>query len=182
MTSQLLSSRTTARGLPFLLCLALVSPLLSPMAAFADDDGDDDDHGGRSRSGARGAVNATYQTECSASCHVAFPAKMLPASAWREIMGGLNKHFGTNATLDAAQHKEILNYLEANAGRRAARTPDGQDTLRITKTRWFIHEHDEVANRVWSYPSVKSPANCAACHTKADEGSYRERDIRTPRQ
>jgi mono/diheme cytochrome c family protein len=32
----------------------------------------------------------------------------------------------------------------------------------------------------WHDAKVKSPANCAACHTRAAEGSYREREIVMP--
>jgi hypothetical protein len=34
---------------------------------------------------------------------------------------------------------------------------------------------------VWRLAAVKSPANCAACHTTAEQGDFRERNIRIPR-
>jgi hypothetical protein len=37
-----------------------------------------------------------------------------------------------------------------------------------------------VALADWTHAKVKSPANCLACHTKAAEGSYREREIVMP--
>lgn len=40
--------------------------------------------------------------------------------------------------------------------------------------------HDEISERVWNSPAVKSPANCAACHTAADQGAYSEHPIRLP--
>ena len=54
-------------------------------------------------------------------------------------------------------------------------------TLRITETGWFRHEHDEVPAGIWKRPAVKSAANCAACHTRADAGDFSERNIRIPR-
>jgi hypothetical protein len=38
-----------------------------------------------------------------------------------------------------------------------------------------------VATGVWSRPAVKNAANCAACHTAAEQGDFRERNIRIPR-
>ncbi|TCS70908.1 diheme cytochrome c [Sulfuritortus calidifontis] len=124
--------------------------------------------------------NATWQKECG-TCHVAYPPSLLPAASWREMMNTLDRHFGTDASLEAAQAKEILNFLTANAGRRAALDRDGKPLQRITETNWFRHEHDEVPARLWKDARVKSPANCAACHQKAEAGDYSERSLRLPR-
>ena len=56
-----------------------------------------------------------YKAECSA-CHVAYPVGMLPTPAWKNIMGGLQKHYGTDASLDAATVTQIGTWLAANAG------------------------------------------------------------------
>lgn len=131
-----------------------------------------DDHGPRV------PLLAAYKSECS-SCHVAYPVGLLPAASWQRLMSHLPKHFGTDASLDAATTKQISDWLMANGGgRRAAEAPPED---RITKGRWFIREHDEVAADVWKRPAIKSAANCAACHTQAAEGSFRERDIRIPK-
>jgi len=53
--------------------------------------------------------------------------------------------------------------------------------LRITETRWFVHEHDEVPARAWKHPKVKSAANCTACHADADKGNFNEHGIRLPK-
>ncbi len=108
-----------------------------------------------------GADNARWRAECG-SCHVAYPPQLLPAPAWRRIIAGLDKHFGTDASLEPAAAAEIGAFLErhAAAGRRA-----GAQTLRITESAWFRHEHDEVPAAAWKRPTVKSAANCAACHT-----------------
>jgi nitrate/TMAO reductase-like tetraheme cytochrome c subunit len=95
-------------------------------------------------------------------------------------MSGLDKHFGSNASLDAESANEITAFLEKNAGRKG-REPSGKPTLRITDTSWFKSEHREVAARDWKNPKVKSPANCAACHTKAETGDFNERNVRIPK-
>lgn len=129
----------------------------------------------------RAAVqNPAYQQECSA-CHVAYPPQFLTAASWRAVMAGLDKHFGSDASLDPATQGEILRYLETNAGRRDT-SANGKPLLRITETRWFVHEHSEELPRdVWKNPGVKTAANCAACHTAAEKGDYSERTLRLPK-
>ena len=122
------------------------------------------------------ASNPAWKTECG-SCHVAYPPQLLPARSWRAMMSGLDKHFGTDASIDPGTATEITAFLEQNAGRDRARTAEPQ--LRITESRWFVKEHDEVAAHTWKNP--KSAANCAACHLNADQGDYSERGIRIPK-
>lgn len=120
-----------------------------------------------------------YRQECGA-CHVAYPPGLLPAASWRRLMAGLPEHFGTDASLDAEAVRRIAGWLDANAGqgRRTREAPPGD---RITRSAWFVHEHDEVPSATWKRASIKSPANCAACHTRAEQGDFDERDIRIPR-
>jgi nitrate/TMAO reductase-like tetraheme cytochrome c subunit len=124
------------------------------------------------------AKNATWQAECG-SCHVTYPPSMLPAESWRAVMSGLDKHFGTDASVDAKTAAEIGAFLEKNAGR--SRWTAAKPTLRVTETRWFQHEHDEVSAVVWKSPKVKTPSNCAACHSGAEQGNFDDDDVRIPR-
>ncbi|HUN10601.1 MAG: diheme cytochrome c [Candidatus Competibacter sp.] len=121
-----------------------------------------------------------WRQECGA-CHVAYPPQLLPAPSWQAIMSGLDRHFGADARLDSQAQADILRFLELNAGRDETRA-GGKPPLRITETRWFIHEHtEELPAGVWKRPDVKSPANCAACHTAADRGDYSERTLHLPK-
>jgi len=124
-------------------------------------------------------VNAKWQQECS-SCHVAFAPGLLPAESWRRVMGGLDKHFGTDASLAAEESKEITDFLVNNASNRWS-TPTAP--LRITEAAWFKREHSgrETPPAVWKNPLVKSPANCKACHTQAERGDFSERNIKVPK-
>ncbi len=79
--------------------------------------------------------------------------------------------FGENASLDPATQADILRFLEANAadsGRSRMgnqvmqRMGANEAPLRITETRWFVREHDEVPRAAWTRKSVGSAANCAA--------------------
>jgi cytochrome c553 len=120
-----------------------------------------------------------YRQECGA-CHAAFPPGLLPAASWQRLMRNLPRHFGTDASLDPATVDELSTWLIAHAGsgRRAGMAPPDD---RITRSAWFLREHDEVGTAVWKRPAVKSAANCAACHPRADQGAFNEHDIRIPR-
>jgi hypothetical protein len=120
----------------------------------------------------------TYESEC-ASCHIAFPPGLLGKQNWQNIMSVLDKHFGTDASLDAKTESEITRWLLKNAATKqkyAALAPEN----RITKTPWFIRKHDEVRSDVWKRSGIKSPANCSACHVDAAKGNFDEDNIRIP--
>jgi cytochrome c553 len=124
-------------------------------------------------------TNAKWQTECG-GCHMAFPPGLLPATSWKKVMTGLDKHFGTDASLPPQDIKEITNYLIRYPSNRwtAATAP-----LRITESEWFKSKHSsgEINPAVWKRESVKSPANCVACHGGADKGDFNEHAIRIPK-
>lgn len=122
-----------------------------------------------------------YVQECG-SCHVPYPPAMLPAPSWQRLMQGLERHFGTDAALDAASVQEISQWLQRHAGTyKRVREEPPED--RITRSAWFVRKHraDEVPPQLWQHPQVRSPSNCAACHTQAAQGRFDERDIRLPR-
>ena len=123
-------------------------------------------------------LNALWQAECSA-CHIAYAPGLLPAESWRKVMAGLNQHFGSDASLSATENRAISEFLFNNASNRW-RAPTAPE--RITETVWFQHKHasHEVRPEVWRRASVKSPANCAACHPDADRGDFEEDRIRIP--
>lgn len=125
------------------------------------------------------ALLPRYQQECAA-CHLAFPPGALPAASWQHLMQNLPRHYGTDASLDAASVKEISAWLSANAGtwKRVGTAPPED---RITRSDWFVRKHREVAGATWTLPAVKSRANCAACHRGAEQGDFDEDRVRIPR-
>jgi mono/diheme cytochrome c family protein len=127
----------------------------------------------------RAPLLAQYQQECAA-CHLAYPPGLLPAASWRRLMNDLAHHFGIDASLDPATAKELSSWLGANAGAyQRVREAPPQD--RITRSAWFTRQHEEVSAAAWKRPAVKSAANCAACHPRADKGAFDEHDVRIPR-
>lgn len=124
-------------------------------------------------------TNPVWQEECG-GCHIAYPPRFLPAESWRSMMGSLDRHFGTDASVDAKTAATIEAFLVQNAKRsKPGQKPDGS-ILRITGTTWFRSEHDEISAAKWKSPAIGSAANCGACHQGADKGSFRERDIKVP--
>ncbi|MBK8070844.1 MAG: diheme cytochrome c [Ramlibacter sp.] len=120
-----------------------------------------------------------YQQECAA-CHLAYPPGLLPAASWQRLMSGLDKHYGTDASLDEASVRQINGWLQSHAGtyKRVNEEPP-QD--RITRSAWFERKHLKVAPEVWKRASVRSAANCVACHSGADKGDYGDDGVRIPR-
>jgi hypothetical protein len=122
---------------------------------------------------------ATWREECG-SCHIAYPPRFLSATAWRAVVARLDQHFGVDASVDPTRVAAIRSFLEAQAALSA--TPvSGAATPRISTLPWFVREHSEVSADVWRRPSVRSRANCAACHSAAEQGVFNDDGIRIPR-
>ena len=131
-----------------------------------------------SRAGLPADAPPAYLQEC-ASCHVAYPPGLLPAVSWQRLMSQLERHYGSDASLDAATTRQLAEWLQAHAARGGRRaTPPPEE--RITRSAWFQREHRKLDAAVWALPSVKSPANCGACHTQAERGRFDEHGLRAP--
>ena len=124
-------------------------------------------------------ANAKWQTECG-SCHVAFAPGLLPAASWKNVMSGLDKHFGSDASLTPEDATEITNFLVRNSSNRWAA---GTAPLQVTESGWFKAKHssDEINPNVWKRQFVKSKSNCIACHGGADKGLFDEKTVRIPK-
>jgi mono/diheme cytochrome c family protein len=121
---------------------------------------------------------AAYVQECG-SCHTAYAAGLLPVASWTRLVRGLEKHYGTDASLGPAALKPIEAWLMAHGGTsKRGREEPPED--RITRAAWFERKHRKIDAPVWKLPSVKTAANCQACHRNADQGSFSERELVTP--
>lgn len=149
----------------------------------------DDDWGWSKRGPDVAAVkNDLYRDECGA-CHFAYQPGLLPARSWQRLMDSLDNHFGENAELDAATRNRLTTYLKVNAAefsstRRSAkilRSLGGDTPLRITDAPYIRYKHNEIPLRfIRDNAEVRSLSNCASCHTRADTGSFAEREIAVP--
>jgi cytochrome c553 len=131
----------------------------------------------------------TYVDECG-SCHTAYAPGMLPARSWRKLMAELADHFGEDASLADPRRMEITQALEllASDGSQAtvrmrrinAAIPANAAPQRISETGYFKFIHDEVRPSIWKRKQIGTLANCIACHPRANDGRYGEREIRIP--
>ncbi|MCA1924901.1 MAG: diheme cytochrome c [Thiobacillus sp.] len=129
--------------------------------------------------------------ECAA-CHMAYPAGLLPARSWTRMMRELDNHFGEDASFSPEETLAITRYLVENAAdspranERSRRIASGiapADTpQRFSDTPYFRYLHDEVPAAVWKRAKIASRANCIACHTRAESGSFAEREIKIPKE
>ena len=130
-----------------------------------------------------------YEKEC-ASCHFAYQPGLLPQRSWVKLMGDLDNHFETDASLESEDNQRILKYLIDNSAEKftnykrskkinrsisSTKTP-----IAVTKTPYFVKKHRDIQKKLIVQKEVSSLANCMACHTTADKGSYSERDINIP--
>jgi nitrate/TMAO reductase-like tetraheme cytochrome c subunit len=123
-------------------------------------------------------VLPAYQSEC-ASCHMAYPPAMLSKAAWQKIMQGLDHHYGTDASVDAATRRQIGVWLQAHGGtyKRVEESSPGE---RLSTTQWFESKHRKIDKAVWARQSIKGKAHCQVCHTSADIGNFEDDHVRIP--
>jgi hypothetical protein len=173
-----------ANGL-FVLALSLAALLflVTPSAA---------DHDRRHERDATSALlasaeHAVYDAECG-SCHLAYPPGMLPERSWRTLMGSLDAHFGENAELEPAVATQLTGWLSANAAearthRKSAkilRSIRGATPTRLSQLPYLLDKHEEVEPAVFRRASVKSRANCGACHRGAKRWDFNDDDVKIP--
>lgn len=138
---------------------------------------DREHHRGGDRPRRFGSIDRTYAKECGA-CHVAYPPELLPASAWRSILSGLDRHFGQNAELGPDVRAQLEGFVVSRA---APDGPGAVGTLRITEQPWFRDEHDDVPQGAVARPEIRTMANCAACHPRAEAWDFDDDRVRMPR-
>lgn len=130
---------------------------------------------------------AQYESACG-SCHMAYPAMLLPAASWRKLVPDSAEHFGDVLPLDAAALREARQWLEANAAdrspsRRAAKimqSLNGAAPERITEVPYIIRKHRKVPPEVFARTAVGGLAQCARCHPGAVRGDFKDDDVRIP--
>ena len=132
----------------------------------------------------------TLVNECG-SCHIAYAPGLLPARSWRKMMAQLEDHFGEDASVGEPVWLALLKDLEDMAAdgafadmrmrRIAASVPVNAAPQRVSETGYFKAMHDAVPRHFWQRQGVGSPGNCGACHPRADEGRFDEREIRLPK-
>jgi len=123
-------------------------------------------------------LDPTYAAECG-DCHMAYNPSLLRAANWVQLMQTLPDHFGEDASLDASTQSQLTEWLVQNAAETAdtkashrLRATDPAAPYTLTRTRYWIAKHRDIAEAVFNRPPVFSRANCAACHSDAQSGQF----------
>lgn len=144
----------------------------------------------RTRAAAPGAdpeARALYRKECGA-CHLDFPPGLLPAESHRRVMAGLERHFGQDAELEPEVRGRLERWLVENAAEAGTARESGEvlaslrgaPPVRVTEVPWFQREHRKAAAKLASRPSIRTLADCAACHGGAGDWDFDEDRVRMP--
>ena len=133
--------------------------------------------------------NQLYIKECG-SCHFAYQPGLLPSNAWNKMMGNLENHFNSDATLSAENLQTLSKYLNDNSAEKnmqykrsnriVSSLAKNQIPDSISTTPYMIKKHEDIKKNLISQNEVKGLFNCIACHKTADKGIYGERDINIP--
>lgn len=145
--------------------------------------------GGYNKSGVASVTDKLYIKECGA-CHFAYQPGLLPANAWNKIMGNLDNHFNTDATLSKEDFNAVSKYLNDNSAekfmnyKRSSRIVSSlkfdEIPEAISKTPYITRKHKNIRADLITQKEVTNISNCMACHKTADKGIYSERDIIIP--
>lgn len=163
----------------------------------------DDDHGERryrkdgdkkswfrfKKVGVEPVTDKLYLEECGA-CHFAYQPGLLPSGSWEKIIASLEKHFGENAALDPKEQQTIRALLIKNAAEfsrakrsyKIIRSLKGKTPDRISDVPYIRRKHRKLRKKVFKRESIRTLANCPACHTSASQGVYSERYITIPKK
>jgi len=133
------------------------------------------------------ATRALYRKECG-SCHLDYPPGFLPAASWRRMMEGLERHFAQNAELEPEAQSRLERWLVENAAETGSahksgkmlRSIQGEAPLRITEVPYFRRKHREIDPGAVTRPTVRSWANCGACHPGAEKWDFDDDRAKIP--
>ncbi len=141
--------------------------------------------------GVQPVENKQYKEECG-SCHFAYQPGLLPARSWEKLLTpeALHDHFGEVADLDKDTLQTIRAYAIDNASDKSyyhisrkvnASLSSTETPLRITEVRYIKRKHHGIPeNMVKGNKDVKSLSYCNACHTKAEQGIFKEDTVSIP--
>ncbi|MDD5158265.1 cytochrome b/b6 domain-containing protein [Sulfurimonas sp.] len=122
-------------------------------------------------------LNPLFVKEC-ASCHIIYPPHTLPATSWVTMMGGLENHFGDDASLSEKDNRDILDFLVRNSAETSTQKVSvkvldsikNKDIIAITQSDFWKKKHKDIPKKVFAHKDVKSKANCKACHSDIEKG------------
>lgn len=128
----------------------------------------------------------SYETRSSCgSCHMVYPAYLLPKQSWNKMMDNLDNHFGKDASLPEEDTKIIRDYLMNNAAEHSTREAAIKvlDNLKtdapqeITKTNYWKKTHKNITKEQFEADyGIKS--DCRTCHKTIRDGMIQDEAIK----
>lgn len=128
----------------------------------------------------------SYETRSSCgSCHMVYPAYLLPKESWNKMMDNLENHFGKDASLPEENTKIVRDYLMNNAAEYSTREAAIKvlDNLKtnapqeITKTNYWKKTHKDITKEEFEADDgIKS--DCRTCHRTARDGMIQDEEIK----
>lgn len=124
--------------------------------------------------------NDLWRKVCG-ECHLAYHPSLLPARSWKKMMLEQDEHFEETLDLDNESVEIISEFLLTHAAeshwtktawKMDHSIPMDQAPQRITETSYWLQRHRMLTAEIWQFPSVKSKANCNACHWDAQAGTF----------
>ena len=164
----------------FGLLLALLAVTVMTAAAEASD------RKGKNRP--QMAANPAYEQNCG-SCHMAYPAVLLPTASWNKLLPDSGEHFGEKLPLTPAEMGQTRAYLASHAadsgmggkmGRKIMDSLGAMTPEHITDVPYIIRKHRKVDPAVFKRASVGGMANCVACHPGAVRGNFEDDYVSIP--
>ncbi|OGH00478.1 MAG: hypothetical protein A2600_05630 [Candidatus Lambdaproteobacteria bacterium RIFOXYD1_FULL_56_27] len=132
--------------------------------------------------------NVLYLDECG-TCHLAYQPEWLPKRSWTKLLGNLKDHFGEEVSLTPGQVRVIEKFVMKRTAdvSKAALTKKvmadlgaEEAPIRIMDIPFVKKHHEGIGADVLARKSVRSLANCEACHISAHGGLYIKKHINIP--
>jgi hypothetical protein len=112
----------------------------------------------------------------------------LPEETWRELLNGLENHFGQSVVLTGKEAMTIGSFLLVHAAEdwdtdaaHRFRKPTTDPARRITYHPAWRKIHDPIDPVVFDQPPVTSRLNCPVCHHDAVSGRFDKHAIHLPK-
>lgn len=129
--------------------------------------------------------NPIFVRECG-SCHTLYPPTLLAKEGWQALMSDLSNHFGDDASLDLVDEQSIREYLVNHSAETSTQemsvkmmqSLEKRDMIAITQTPFWKQRHRYISDETFKSDSVKSRANCKACHSDVEQGTIEDSAIK----
>ncbi|MBN2895107.1 MAG: cytochrome b/b6 domain-containing protein [Campylobacterales bacterium] len=137
-------------------------------------------------------VHRVYATDCG-TCHKPYPAYLFPQKSWERLMNDLHEHFNeriTEQNISIPARASIQQYLFEHSAEHSTREAAVKMLASIgdaapissSKVLYWRETHAQIDPSVYKRPSIKSRANCAACHIDFEFGVLDDTKIVIPKE